>query len=77
MGIGMAIGALREKLIKDINESGLPPVVVELVLQPLMAELHGMAIGQIQAEQIQAEQIHKKEEKEKADAGTEHADDGE
>lgn len=48
------------------------PVVVELVLQPLMAELHGMAIGQIQAEQIQ-----KKEEKEKADAGTEHADDGE
>lgn len=72
MGIGMAIKALREKLIKDINESGLPPVVVELVLQPLMAELHGMAIGQ-----IQAEQIHKKEEKEKADAGTEHADDGE
>ena len=53
MGIGTAIAALREKLIADINGSGLPPVVVELVVQPIMAELHSMALGQVQHEREQ------------------------
>lgn len=64
MGIGLAIDALRQKLIEDINGAGLPPVIVELVMQPVMAELHEMAMGQMQAEKNAAE-------KETKDAGTE------
>lgn len=55
MGIGMAIENLRGKLIADINGAGLPPAVVELVLQPIMAELHTMTLGQLEQEQRQEE----------------------
>lgn len=65
MGIGTAIAALREKLIADINGSGLPPVVVELVVQPIMAELHSMALGQVQ---------HEKEQTAREEKGEEHAE---
>lgn len=55
MGIGTAIAGLREKLIADINGAGLPPAVVELVLQPIMAEVHTMTLGQLEHEQRQEE----------------------
>lgn len=69
MGIGMAIEALRKKIVEDINGAGLPPVVVELVMQPIMEELHGMALGQIQAEETEAK---RKQGEQDAGTGTEN-----
>lgn len=50
MRVGTAIEQLRDKLLTDINGSGLPPVIAELVLQPIMAELHELAKEQIRRE---------------------------
>ena len=50
MKVGVAIEQLREKLFNDINSSGLPPVIAELVMQPIMAELHEIAKEQIRRE---------------------------
>lgn len=50
MRIGTAIEQLRGKLLEDINGSGLPPVIAELVVQPIMAELHELAKEQIKRE---------------------------
>lgn len=55
MGIGTAIAALQRKLIDDINGAGLPPAVVELVLQPILAETHTLALGQLAHERQLAE----------------------
>ena len=61
MGIGTAIAELQRKLIEDINGAGLPPAVVELVLQPILAEPHTLALGQLQHERQLAEQEGEKD----------------
>lgn len=50
MRVGLGIEQLRDKLLEVINGSGLPPVIVELVMQPIMAELHELAREQIKRE---------------------------
>ena len=50
MKFGTEVRALREKLIAEINAAKLPPVVVELILQNLLAEAHALAEMQIKAE---------------------------
>lgn len=69
MGIGMAIERLKKDIVDTINGAGLPPVVVELVMQPIMVELHRMALGQIQAEETEA---MRKQEEQDAGTGTEN-----
>ena len=61
MGIGTAIAELQRKLIEDINGAGLPPAVVELVLRPILAETHTLALGQLQHERQLAEQEGEKD----------------
>ena len=53
MKFGTEVRALREKLIAEINAAMLPPVVVELILQNLLAEAHALAEKQIKAETAQ------------------------
>ena len=50
MKFGTEVRALREKLI---NAAKLPPVVVELILQNLLAEAQALAEMQIKAEAAQ------------------------
>lgn len=53
MKFGTEVRALREKLIAEINAAKLPPVVVELILQNLLAEAHALTEMQIKAEATQ------------------------
>ncbi len=53
MKFGTEVRMLRERLIKEINAAMLPPVVVELILQSLLAEAHELAEAQIKAENEQ------------------------
>lgn len=53
MKFGTEVRMLREGLIKEINAAMLPPVVVELILQSLLAEAHELAEAQIKAENEQ------------------------
>lgn len=53
MKFGTEVRMLREKLIAEINAAKLPPVVVELILQNLLAEAHALAEMQIKAEAAQ------------------------
>lgn len=57
MKITKAVAQLREKLIESINASGLPPVVVELVVGEVQAQLR----------QLTQEEYRKELENEQAD----------
>lgn len=50
MKFGTTVRGLCAKLAEDINEAKLPPVVVELILQSLLAEAHTLTEMQIKAE---------------------------
>lgn len=52
MGINTATKNFKENLTQLINESGLPPVNVLLVLESIQREVQGIYIQQLQEEAI-------------------------
>lgn len=52
MGINTATKNFKENLTQLINESGLPPVNVLLVLESIQREVQGIYIQQLQEETI-------------------------
>ena len=49
-GVNFAISSLREQLVKDCNESGLPIKVMELVLKDLYMEVGRQALLVVEQE---------------------------
>lgn len=44
IGVNYSAQLLREKLIKDINESGLPPCVIAPILSESLAEIRKLEV---------------------------------
>ena len=43
--ISIAIKELKEAMVKDIQDSGLPVVVVDLIIKDLYNEIHNLSEG--------------------------------
>ena len=56
MGVNYAIAGLREQLVKDCNESGLPIKVMELVLKDLYMEVGRQALLVVEQERNSAQE---------------------
>ena len=50
--ITMAIKEAKQNLIRVCNESGLSPVILDLILQGLYSEIHTLAEKQTEADEI-------------------------
>ena len=50
MSINLAVDELRNKLVKDINESGLPLSIVEMIMKDLYLQVAEVAAAQIKKE---------------------------
>jgi hypothetical protein len=55
-GVNFAIVSLREQLVKDCNESGLPIKVIELVLKDLYMEVGRQALLVVEQERNSAQE---------------------
>lgn len=62
--ISIIIKETREQIVKALNESQLPPCLLEAVLNPIYQQIAQAA----QAEIVQAEQEYKKEEQKDAES---------
>ena len=50
--ITMIINETKTKLANVCNESGLPPVILDLIVQPLYSEIHSLARNQAKEDEI-------------------------
>lgn len=50
MSINLAVDELRNKLVKNINESGLPLSIVEMIMKDLYLQVAEVAAAQIKKE---------------------------
>ena len=61
IGINLAIQNMKESLINAINDSKLPPGIVQLALCDILTEVRIANVQAIESEKIQFEQIKEKE----------------
>lgn len=63
--ITMTINELKSKIINDCNQSGLPPVILDLIVQGIYLEIHRLAEKQsLEEEKIYKEAIESEKSKE-------------
>ena len=55
MGVNYSAQLLRDKLVKDINESGLPPCVIAPILSESLAEIKRLEVQFAQREKQEYE----------------------
>lgn len=59
MGINLQIQTLKEQLAKIINESNLPPTIVQMVLFEISSQVNALAAQVIEAEKKEQEEGEK------------------
>ena len=62
-GINLRIVELKENLVRDINEAGLPPIITQMVLNEMLQPISALAAQQIAEERAaeEGENNHGKE----------------
>ena len=55
----MVIKETKNKLVNICNESGLPPIVLDLIMQGIYSEIHSLAERQTAEEEVSYAKMHK------------------